>query len=73
MPGRAPLRASSPSHPRLDSGKGEWHSQWYLATRNVAQRWVLLDVHVCATGWVVKNLSSMASVGETVSPLSYGS
>ncbi|MFL5662847.1 MAG: hypothetical protein ACJ8BW_16090 [Ktedonobacteraceae bacterium] len=21
---------SSPSHPRLDSGKGEWHSQWYL-------------------------------------------
>jgi hypothetical protein len=30
MPRRAPLRTSSPSHPRLDSGKGEWHSQWYL-------------------------------------------
>jgi hypothetical protein len=30
MPGRAPLRTSSPSHPRLDSGKGEWHSQRYL-------------------------------------------
>jgi hypothetical protein len=30
MPRRTPLRTSSPSHPRLDSGKGEWHSQWYL-------------------------------------------
>jgi len=30
MPRRAPLRTSSPSHPRLESGKGEWHSQWYL-------------------------------------------
>jgi hypothetical protein len=30
MSRRAPLRTSSPSHPRLDSGKGEWHSQWYL-------------------------------------------
>ncbi len=26
MLGRAPLRTSSPSHPRLDSGKGEWHA-----------------------------------------------
>ena len=30
MPRRAPLRTSSPSHPRLESGKGELHSQWYL-------------------------------------------
>jgi hypothetical protein len=30
MQRRAPLRTSSPSHPRLESGKEEWHSQWYL-------------------------------------------
>jgi hypothetical protein len=38
MPRQAPLRTSSPSHPQLDSSEGEWHSQWYQATRNVAQR-----------------------------------
>jgi hypothetical protein len=51
MPRRAPLRTSSPSHPRLESGKGEWHSQWYLATRNVAQRWVLLFPWRCRVIW----------------------
>ncbi len=31
MTGRAPLRTSNPSHPWLDSGKGEWHEHRYLA------------------------------------------
>ena len=29
MSRRAPLMTSRHSHPRLESGKGEWHSQWY--------------------------------------------
>ena len=41
MPGRAPLRTSSPSHLRLDRGKGEWHSQWYLAfMERLSHEWI---------------------------------